>query len=127
MDVSKPIACSSVLTPFKAHCRLGHPSLSTLKKLCPQFQDVSSLDCESCQFAKHHRQSYKSRTNKRASFPFELVHLDVWGPCPVMSKTVFCYFVTFVDDFSRMTWIYLMKHRSELFSHFTAFCTEIKT
>ena len=33
--VSKPIACSGVTTPFETHCRLGHPSLPLLKKLCP--------------------------------------------------------------------------------------------
>ena len=65
--------------------------------------------------------------NKRASDPFELVHSDVWGPCPVLSPTRFRYFVTFVDDFSRVTWFYLMKSRSELFSHFSAFCVEIQT
>ena len=43
-----------------------------------------------------------------------------------MSPTGFKYFVTFVDDFSRMTWLYLMKSRSELFSHFTAFCAKIQ-
>ena len=65
------------------------------------------------------------RVNKRASTPFELIQSDVWGPCPVISATEFKYFVTFVDDFSRVTWLYLMKSRSELFSHFTAFCAEI--
>ena len=55
------------------------------------------------------------RVNKRASAPFELVHYDVWGPCLVMSPTVFKYFVTFVDDFSRVTWLYLMKIRYEIF------------
>ena len=32
-----------------------------------------------------------------------------------------------MDDYSRMTWIYFIKHRSEVFSHFSAFCVEIKT
>lgn len=31
------------------------------------------------------------------------------------------YYVIFVDDYSRFTWIYLMKHKSEVFSHFQAF------
>ena len=44
-----------------------------------------------------------------------------------MSPTEFKYFVTFIDDFSRVTWLYLMKNRSELFSHFSAFCAEIQT
>ena len=120
------IACSSVASAFEAHCRLGHPSLPLLKKLCPQFSKMSSLDCESCQFAKHHRLSSSPRVNKRASAPFQLVHSDVWGPSPILSKPGFRYFVTFVDDYSRVTWLYLMKNRSELFSIFCAFCVEIK-
>ena len=88
---------------------------------------MSSLDCESCQFAKHHHISSSLRVNKRANAPFALVHSDVWGSCPVTSKTGFRYFVTFVDDYSRMTWLYLMKSRSELFSNFSAFCAEIHT
>ncbi|GKA40567.1 polyprotein [Tanacetum coccineum] len=51
--------------------------------------------------------------NKRAASPFELVHSDVWGPCPITSKSGFKYFITFVDDYSRVTWLYLMKNRSE--------------
>ena len=125
--VPRPIACSRVTTSFETHCRLGHLSLPLLNKLCPQFSSLLSLDCESCQFAKHHRLSYSPRVNKRASAPFKLVHLDVWGPCPVVFPTGFRYFVTFVDDYSRTTWLYLMKNRSELFSHFRAFCAEIHT
>ncbi|KAK3008087.1 hypothetical protein RJ639_013614 [Escallonia herrerae] len=86
-----------------------------------------ALNCESCHFAKHHRSSLSPRVNKRVESAFELVHSDVWGPCPVLSKSGFRYFVTFVDDFSRMTWIYFMKNRSEVFAHFSAFCAEIKT
>ncbi|RVW96782.1 Retrovirus-related Pol polyprotein from transposon RE1 [Vitis vinifera] len=83
--VPRPVACVSTASPVEAHCRLGHPSLPVLKKLCPQFDTLPSLD----------------------------LHSDVWGPCPVTSQTGFRYFVTFVDDFSRMTWIYFMKNRSE--------------
>ena len=43
------------------------------------------------------------RVNKRVSALFELVHYDVRGPCPVMSHNGFKYFITFVDDFSRVT------------------------
>ena len=67
--------------------------------------------------------------NKRISAPFELVHSDVWGSCPVMSPIRFKYFITFVDDFSLVTWLYLMKSRSKLllFSHLSEFCAEIQT
>ena len=75
--VSRSIASFGVTTPFETHCQLGHPSLPLLKKLCPQFSSLSSLDCESCQFAKPHRLSSSPRVNKRNSAPFELVHSNV--------------------------------------------------
>ena len=53
-EVPKFVACSRVVTPFELHCRLGHPSLSLLKKLYPQFSSLSSLNYESCQYAKLH-------------------------------------------------------------------------
>ena len=123
--VFRLVACSSGASPFDVHCRLGHLSLASLKRIYPQFSHVSSLDCDSCQFAKHHRVHLGSRVNKRATSPFELVHSDVWGHCPIESKTGFKYFVTFVDDFSRTTWLHLMKSRSELFSHFCNLCAKI--
>ena len=71
------VDCSGVIAPFEMHYRLGHPSPPLLKKLCPQFSSLSSLDYECCQFAKHHRLPSSLRVNKGASAPFELVHLDV--------------------------------------------------
>ena len=125
--MSKSVACSEVVIPFDLHCRLGHPPLPLLKKLYPQFSCLSSLNCESCQYAKRHRVHLSPRVNKQASAPFELVHSDVWGPCPVVSPTGFRYFVTFVNDHSRTTWLYLMKNHLELFFNFRAFCAEIHT
>ena len=98
----KPIACSRIASPHKVHYRMGHPSLSLLKKLFPQFSCWSSLNCELCQYAKLHCVHLSPRVNKRASAHFELIHFDVWGPCPVMSPTGFKYFVTFVNDFFRV-------------------------
>ena len=66
------------------------------------------------------------KVNKRASNPFELVHSDVWSPCSIMFPTGFKYFVTFVDDFSRVTWFYLMKSHFELFLILVSFVLKFK-
>ena len=121
------VACFRVVTPFELHCRLGHPSFFLLKKLYPQFSSLSSLNCESCQYAKLHCVHLSPIVNKRASSHFELVHSDVWGPCPVVSPIGFWYFAMFVNDYSRTTWLYLIKNYTELFSHFYALCDEIHT
>jgi len=97
------LTSSSLASAFEVHCRLGHPSLQSLKKLCPEFSHLLSLQCESCQFVKHQRVHLSPTVNKRAVSPFQLVHSDVWGPCPVTSKIGFRYFVTFIDGYSRTT------------------------
>ena len=64
-ELPKYIACSGITNPLKVHCCLGHPSLSLLKKLFPQFSSLFSLDCELCQYAKHHHVHLNLRVNKR--------------------------------------------------------------
>nr|GEV13541.1 polyprotein, putative [Tanacetum cinerariifolium] len=100
--VSKSLVGLSSSSLFEARCRLGHPSLQSLKKFCPEYSHLSSLNCDS-------------------------FHFDVWGPYPITSKSGFKYFVTFIDDYSGVTWLYLMKNRSEVFTHFRSFVAEIKT
>ena len=49
------------------------------------------------------------------------------GPCQTASTLGFQYFVTFIDDYSRCTWLFLMKNQAELFSIFQKFYAEIQT
>jgi len=66
------------------------------------------------------------RVHKSALSPFALVHSDIWGHSRVCSTLSFYYFVTFIDDFSRCIWVFLMKNRSDVFSIFQGFSTEIQ-
>ena len=59
---------------------------------------------------------FSNRVNNCSSSAFELVHSDVWGPSCVPSSKGFRYFLIFVNDFSRMTWLYLQKERSKVSS-----------
>ena len=58
---------------------------------------------------------------------FDLIHSDVWGPSPIPTQGESRYFVIFVDDFSRYTWIYLFKNRSELSQIYRDFTKMIET
>lgn len=52
--------------------------------------------------------------------PLDLIFSDVWGPAPA-SVGRFTYYVSFIDDYSKFTWLYLICHESEVFSCFTNF------
>jgi Integrase core domain len=57
---------------------------------------------------------------------FDLIHSDLWGHAPVDSKEGFKYFVTFIDDKSRATWLYLLKSKIEVYETFQVFCNMVE-
>ncbi|WVZ96342.1 hypothetical protein U9M48_041997 [Paspalum notatum var. saurae] len=110
------------------HCRLGHMSFDTMSKAFPDIMskvDKGKLVCDACEYGKHTRASYISR-GLRSILPFLLVHSDVWTS-PVVSISGMRYFVTFIDCHSRMTWVYLMKHKNEVLKCFKDFCACFNT
>ena len=86
-----------------------------------------SLYCASCVLEKSQKHSYLP-SSSRGTPPFTLIHSDVWGPAPVFATHNYSYYVLFVDDCTRMSWVYFLKHKSEVFSVFVTFynmlCTQ---
>lgn len=76
--------------------------------------------CEACQFGKMHLLPLEISLS-HAKEPLELVHTDVWGPAPINSTSGFKYYVLFIDDFSRFTWLYPLKQKSETVQAFIQF------
>jgi hypothetical protein len=112
------------------HLRLGHVSVQKLRSLVSSgfLGQVKhdSVDCVSCQLAKQPALSFtNSDSSSHASF--DLIHSDIWGPSPTATVGGSKYFVIFVDDFSRYTWIYLMHNRSELAQIYRTFAQMIST
>ncbi|KAJ9551410.1 hypothetical protein OSB04_015455 [Centaurea solstitialis] len=97
------------------HWRLGHPSLGRFRFLTRTFDYIKSSgvsQCDVCPQAKQCRLPF----NKSVSIcnkPFELLHCDLWGPFSTPTHTSTRYFLTIVDDFTRCTWLYFMKTKSE--------------
>ena len=56
----------------------------------------------------------------------DVVHSDVWGPAQITTLGRCRYYVTFIDDFSKHTWIYPMRQKSEVFRHFQRFKVEVE-
>ena len=120
--LSQSVACISTAFQALKHQCLGHRNPTKMCLTLPSLSHSSSFQCESCQFGKHTHHTYGTRVNKSALSPFALVHY-IWGPSRVCSTLGFYYFVTFIDDFSRCTWLFLMKNCSNVFSIFQGFWT----
>ena len=58
---------------------------------------------------------------------FELIHSNVWGPSLVASIGRSRYFVIFIDDYSRYSWIFTMKSRSEILPIYSNFAKMVET
>ena len=92
------------------HYRLGHPNFLYLKKLFPTLFNKNTFiyKCEICQLSKHTRTTYPQRPHK-PSHPFSIIQSDVWGPSRVANITGSRWFVSFIDDHTRITWLFLMR------------------
>uniref|UniRef100_A0A2N9FJA4 Integrase catalytic domain-containing protein n=1 Tax=Fagus sylvatica TaxID=28930 RepID=A0A2N9FJA4_FAGSY len=113
------------------HSRLGHPSAKVLSSLSHSFNfnflSKPVLEhCHHCLAGKMHQLPFPS-SNKQVQSPFELVHSDLWGPAPVVSTNAFRYYLVFVDEFTKFTWVYLLKHKSDTFHTFTQFQAMVHT
>ena len=86
--------------------------------------DIS--DCCGCKLAKFFALPF-TKSIYVSNAPFDLVHSDVWGPSPVLTKGGSRYYVSFIDDYSRYCWIYLMKKCSEFFGIYLMFRVMVKT
>ena len=67
--------------------------------------------CEHCMYGKQNHVSFSSKATREKGI-LELVHSDVFGPMTVPSLGGSRYYVSFIDGFSRMTWIYFLKKNS---------------
>eukprot|EP00253_Pinus_taeda_P017373 PITA_17373 len=72
--------------------------------------------CSGCVFGKHHWDSFEKLASWHTSAPLQLVHNDLCGPLPIVSFSGYKYLLTFIDDFSRHTWVYFLKVKSEVFN-----------
>ena len=105
---------------------LGHipnKCIDVIKNKFPFVKYKKSFVCDVCHFAKQKRLSFPISTSKSKKC-FDLIHVDIWGPYSIPSIHGHKYFVTIVDDYSRYTWIFFLKQKSEVvkvLEHFVIF------
>ncbi|GJT73118.1 retrotransposon protein, putative, ty1-copia subclass [Tanacetum coccineum] len=129
-NVSNKRAKINLDSSYLWHCRLGHISKKRIEKLQHEgllnSTDIQSLGkCVSCMSGKMARKPYSHQV-ERAKDLLGLIHTDVCGPFKIMSRQGASYFVTFTDDFSRYGYVYLLKHKHEVFETFNVFQKEVE-
>jgi len=111
------------------HSRFGHlnaQSLSMLKnkEMVQGLEgiDLSKVrDCEVCAMGKMCKPPTKLLNGRGTTKKLELIYSDVCGPIGPTGINGMKYFVTFIDDFTRKTWVFTMKEKSEVFEKFQEF------
>ncbi|KAF6152047.1 hypothetical protein GIB67_031369 [Kingdonia uniflora] len=106
------------------HRRLGHPQIRVLNFL--QQNKAILVNKKTFNFYKSCVMNKSSKlpffpSNNRASEPINKIHCDLWGPAPILSNQGFRYYVIYVDDFSRFSWLYPIKKKSEFYEVFLLF------
>lgn len=115
------------------HRRLGHlhfralPSLEKMVKGIPKLSHVHDGTCKGCTMGKNIKRQFHS-SESRSKEILDLVHSDLCGPMSIASLSGFSYYVTFIDDYSRKTWIYFLrsKESDEVLGRFKEFKVQVE-
>lgn len=116
------LSCSVTADYNTWHLRLEHAPKPILKHI-PFLKTVNTNSdqvCITCPMGKFTRQPF-NLSHSHASTPFELLHTYIWGPYRVATREKYKYFLTLVDDHSRMTRVYLLERKSDYLKTLTSF------
>jgi hypothetical protein len=112
------------------HVRLGHvncDSVNSMVKLdlLPSNLHDNRNKCETCLKTKLIRKPFPS-VNSSSSILLELIHSDV---CDLSGKIIRGdkrHFITFIDDLSKYTYLFLLKTKDEALDKFKIFKAEVE-
>lgn len=128
-NVSSSSSTSQITTKTKLwHLRMGHMSVDYMSYIKDIFDNEKcSLGeiCQICPAANQSRGSFQSSSIKSTT-KFQLVHIDTWGPYRESTSGGCRFFVTIVDDYTRMTWVFLIQQKSDIVKIFQNFFIYVK-
>jgi hypothetical protein len=81
--------------------------------------------CRGCSLGKNVKGSFLSSDSKSKGI-LDLIHSDVCGPMTVASLNEYLYYVLFIDDHSRKTWIYFLKTKDGVLTRFQEFKVQVE-
>ncbi|KAL1220949.1 Retrovirus-related Pol polyprotein from transposon RE1 [Cardamine amara subsp. amara] len=124
LDKTQPAVDKSALSSFW-HERLGHPHPKALQLALPDQKVQDHKKCEACILGKHCRSVFPDSSTS-CDECFDLVHSDVWT-APCATRDQYKYFVSFIDEKSKYTWITLMPSKSHVLDAFSKFYNYVLT
>ncbi|KAJ9556290.1 hypothetical protein OSB04_010904 [Centaurea solstitialis] len=103
------------------HKHLSHLNFKTLNQLCinnlvvglPDFRYTKVSLCSACEKGKQTRATFKSKQISSISSPLQLLHMDLFGPVNVQSIAGKKYTLVIIDEYSRYTWVFFLRSKSE--------------
>ncbi|KAJ9556613.1 hypothetical protein OSB04_011227 [Centaurea solstitialis] len=115
------VSRASTDTNWLWHKRLSHLNFKTLNQLCinnlvvglPDFRYTKVSLCSPCEKGKQTRASFKSKQISSISSPLQLLHMDLFGPVNVQSIAGKKYTLVIVDEYSRYTWVFFLRSKSD--------------
>ena len=102
---------------------MHHGALRVLRDITtgvPDFSVEHYEVCRGCALGKYTKLPF-SASDSRFTGILDLIHTDVSGRMSHVSLGGYEYYVIFIDDYSRRTWIYFLKTKGEVFIHFKEF------
>jgi hypothetical protein len=112
----------------RRYAHINYQSLPFLRKMVegiPELKSTHEGICKGCALGKNIKKPFP-RSNNRSKEILYLIHSDVCGPMLVRSLGGSLYYVIFIDDYLRKTWLYLLKSKDEVFNKFQEFKAEIE-
>lgn len=86
----------------------------------PMLKQVHN-DCDACTLGKMHREEFPVRVEKKQRDILELVHTDLCGAMQTKSLGGALYFLLFIDDCTKFSWVYFLSKKSHTFEYFNLF------
>ncbi|KAJ9556953.1 hypothetical protein OSB04_011567 [Centaurea solstitialis] len=103
------------------HKRLSHLkfktinqlSISNLVKGLPENSFAKESLCAACEKGKQERASFKFKQVSTINSPLHLLHMDLFGPVNIQSMGGKRFTLVIVDEYSRYTWVFFLRAKSE--------------
>ena len=130
------IVCNSIRLPNEDlwHQRMGHASYKNLSIVSkhesvlgiPKLSRMSNVVCGPCQLGKQTKGKHPSTQTLATSKLLELLHLDLMGQTRTKSLGGKRYIMVVVDDFTRYTWVILLRSKSDAPEHIETLCSRLQ-